>query len=221
MAETSQLKAMARETGGKGAARALRREGRVPAVIYGDKKDPDTIHLDYVDIFKALNTGQFLSTIYIIDVEGGQKTRVIPRDIQIDPIKDFPMHVDFLRIAKDARLVVEVSVHFINEEECPGLKRGGVLNVVRHDLEISSLADSIPEFIEADISELDIGDSLHASALKLPDGVELTITDRDFTIVSVAGQAAEEPETVEGEGEVPLEGEEAEGGEDTEDETKE
>jgi len=212
MAETNELNAIQRETGGKGAARAIRREGRVPAVIYGDKKDPEAISLDYVDVLKALNTGQFLATVFNINIEGGGKTRVIPRDIQVDPVKDFPMHVDFLRIAKDARIVVEINVSFVGEEESPGMKRGGVLNIVRHEVEVSAPADAIPEGIEIDISELEIGDTLHASAIKLPAGVELTITDRDFTIASIAGQAAEETDEVE-EVEVEAEGEaEAEGG---------
>ena len=215
MAETSELNATRRETGGKGAARAIRREGRVPAVIYGNKKDPESISLDFVDVFKALQTGTFLSTVYKINVEGGAQSRVIPRDIQVDPIKDFPMHVDFLRIAKDAQLVVEIAVHFIGEEESPGMKRGGVLNIVRHEIEILAPADAIPDSIEADISELDIGDTLHASALKLPKGVALTITDRDFTVASLAGQVAEEEEIVEEteEGEVPTVGDEEGDGE--------
>ncbi len=210
MAETSELNATPRETGGKGAARAIRREGRVPAVIYGDNKDPESISLDFVDVLKALHTGTFLSTVFKINVEGGGQSRVIPRDIQVDPIKDFPMHVDFLRIAKDAQLVVEIAVNFIGEEESPGMKRGGVLNIVRHEIEISAPADAIPESIEADISEMDIGDTLHASALKLPKGVMLTITDRDFTVASLAGQVAEEEEIVEQtvEGEVPTVGDE-------------
>lgn len=212
MAETNELNAKQREAGGKGAARAIRREGRVPAVIYGDKKDPESVSLDYVDVLKALNTGQFLSTVFNINIEGGGKTRVIPRDIQVDPVKDFPMHVDFLRIAKDARIVVEINVSFVGEEESPGMKRGGVLNVVRHEIEISAPADAIPEGIEIDISELDIGDTLHASAIKLPAGVELTITDRDFTIASIAGQVAEEVEGgVEDEVEAEGEAEAAEG----------
>ena len=216
MAETNELNATPRVAGGKGAARSIRREGRVPAIIYGDKKDPESVSLDYVDVLKALNTGLFLSTVFKIKVEGGATSRVIPRDIQVDPVKDFPMHVDFLRISKNARLVVEITVNFIGEEESPGMKRGGVLNVVRHEIEITAPADAIPESIEADISELDIGDTLHASALPLPAGVELTITDRDFTVATLAGQVAEEEEIVpetetdeaaEGEGEGAAEGE--------------
>ncbi len=210
MAETSVLNARPRKSAGKGAARAIRREGRVPAVIYGGKEDPETISLEFVDVLKAQNTGLFLSTVYNINIEGGGNVRVIPRDVQVDPIKDFPMHVDFLRIAKDARLVVEIAVTFVGEDASPGMKRGGVLNIVRHEIEVSAPADAIPEAIEADISELDIGDTLHASAIKLPEGVELTITDRDFTVATIAGQSAEEEvaETdVEAEGEAGAEGE--------------
>ncbi len=217
MAVTSELNAKRRESAGKGAARAIRREGRVPAVIYGDNKDPEIISLDYVDVLKALNTGQFLSTVYSINLEGGGKTRVIPRDIQFDPVKDFPMHVDFLRISKNARLVVEIAVNFVGEDVSPGMKRGGVLNVVRHEIEISAPADAIPDAIDVDISEMEIGDTLHASALKLPEGAELTITDRDFTIASIAGQAAEEPEGAEeGEAAAETEGEGASGEGDSE-----
>lgn len=201
MAQTSELNARQRTVGGKGAARATRREGRVPAVIYGGKEAPQSISLDFVDVLKAQNTGLFLSTVYDINIEGAGKTRVIPRDIQVDPVKDFPMHVDFLRVAKDARLEVEIAVNFVGEENSPGMKRGGVLNVVRHEIEVSAPVDAIPEAIDADISELDIGDTLHASALKLPAGVELTITDRDFTVATIAGQVAEEVETEEAEGE--------------------
>lgn len=210
MAVTNELNAKTRESAGKGAARSIRREGRVPAVIYGGNKDPETISLDYVDVFKALNTGVFLSTVFNVNVEGGDVTRVIPRDIQVDPVKDFPMHVDFLRIAKDARVVVEITVNFLGEEESPGMKRGGILNIVRHEIELSAPADAIPESIEADISTLEIGDTLHASALKLPEGVELTITDRDFTVASIAGQLAEEVDSVD-EVETEVEAEDTEG----------
>jgi len=191
MAEIIELNATSRKSAGKGAARAIRREGRVPAVIYGDNKAPEAISLNFVDILKALNTGMFLSTVYNVNIEGGATARVIPRDIQVDPVKDFPMHVDFLRIKKDARIVVEIAVHFVNEEECPGLKAGGAFNVVRHEIEVSCPADDIPESLDLDVGTLQIGDTLHASDLKLPKNMELTITDRDFSIVSVVGQMAE------------------------------
>ncbi|MCF6199414.1 MAG: 50S ribosomal protein L25/general stress protein Ctc [Hyphomicrobiaceae bacterium] len=191
MAEINELNATSRKSAGKGAARAIRREGRVPAVIYGDNKEPEAISLDFVDVLKAMNTGMFLSTVYDVNIDGGAMARVIPRDIQVDPVKDFPMHVDFLRIKKNARIVVEIAVNFLNEEECPGLKAGGAFNVVRHEIEVSCPADAIPESIDLDVGSLEIGTTLHASDLKLPGNIELTITDRDFSIVSVVGQMAE------------------------------
>lgn len=214
MAEWTEISATARERVGKGTARATRREGRVPAVIYGDKKPPQPISLEHKELWQQVRTGQFLNTIYMINV-GGDATRVIPRDVQMDPVRDFPLHVDFLRLGEGARIAVEVPVSFVNEEESPGLKRGGVLNVVRHAVELRCLAEAIPENLEADLTGLDIGDSLHVSAIKLPEDVELTITDRDFTIVTVAGRMAEETvedeEGLEGEEGEEVEGEAAEG----------
>lgn len=197
MADVTELSASVRERVGKGAARAIRREGGVPGVIYGDKKDPETIVLDYLDVWQQYQTGSFLSSIYVIDV-GGKKTRVIPRDIQLDPVRDFVVHVDFLRLSKGAEITVEVPVNFINEEESPGLKRGGVLNIVRHTIELVCPADALPESIEANLEGLDIGDSLHISAIELPETVRPTITDRDFTIATIAGAggAADEDEEV-------------------------
>ncbi len=204
MADVIALSAKPRPRVGKGAARAVRREGMVPAVIYGDKKPPEPISLAFRDVWKHVQTGAFLSTICEIDLEG-KKIRVIPRDVQMDPVRDFPLHVDFLRLAKGARVTVEVPVSFVNEEESPGLKRGGTLNVVRHMVELSCPMDSIPESIEADLSGLEIGDSLHISDITLPEGVEAAITDRDFTIATIVGTqgaaAAEGEEDGEGEGE--------------------
>ncbi len=200
MAENIELKASARDRVGKGAARATRREGLIPAVIYGDKKPPEPISLPYKEVWQQVQTGLFLSTVYVIDL-GGKKTRVLPRDIQFDPIRDFPLHVDFLRVSKEAKITVEVPVHFINETESPGLKRGGVLNIVRHTIEMLCPVDSIPEAISVDLTGLDIGDSLHISSVKLPQDVVPTITDRDFTVVTIAGAGggAEEEEKAEGE----------------------
>ncbi len=212
MVEFTELKAEARERTGKGGSREIRRQQRVPAVVYGDTESPENVSLDYTELWKQVKTGSFLSTVFTLDV-GGKKTRVIPKELQVDPVKDFPIHVDFLRLGEGASITVEVPVTFTNEETSPGLKRGGVLNVVRHTIEIRCPADSIPEIMEADIGELDIGDSLHSSALSLPENVELTITDRDFTIVTVVGRMAEETvdddETEEVEG--AEEGEDAEG----------
>ena len=198
MAETIELKVEARDSVGKGAARAIRRQGLVPGVIYGDKKPPEPITIPRKILWKHVQTGGFLSTVFMLDL-GGRKTQVIPRDVHFDPVRDFPIHVDFLRLAKGAEVTVEVSVNFLNEESCPGLKRGGVLNVVRHDIEVSCPATSIPEQIDVDLGSLDIGDSIHISDISLPDNVTPTITDRDFTIVTLAGASSEEPATETGE----------------------
>ncbi|HEV7292594.1 50S ribosomal protein L25/general stress protein Ctc [Devosia sp. RR2S18] len=184
MAETKVLKAQAREGVGKGAARELRRQGLVPAVIYGDKKPPVTVAVPYKDAHKSIYGGGFLSHIIDLDVDG-TKHRVIPRDYQLDVVKDFPIHIDFLRVGANTRLDVEVHVTFINEEKSPGLKRGGTLNVVRHTVEVSVPADQIPEEIVVDLSGTEIGDSLHISAVTLPANVTPTITDRDFTIATI------------------------------------
>lgn len=205
MADTVELTASPRDRVGKGAARGLRREGRVPGVIYGDKKPPEPIVMERKDLWMQIRTGQFLNTIYMLNV-GGETTRVIPRDVQFDPVRDFPIHVDFLRLGAGARVTVEVPVAFINESESPGLRRGGVLNVVRHAIELRCLPEAIPEQLEADLTGLEIGDTLHVSAIKLPEDVELTITDRDFTVATIAGRMAEVSE----EEEEGLEGEEIE-----------
>ena len=144
--DTYELKAEAREQVGKGSARAVRRNGKVPAVIYGDKQPPLAIALSYKDVYYKIHGGGFLTTIATIDV-GGKKIQVLPKDYQLDPVKDFPMHVDFLRIGKDTEVNVEVPVHFINEDKSPGIKRGGVLNIVRHEVEFHCPANAIPEFI--------------------------------------------------------------------------
>ncbi len=206
MSATKALKAEARERAGKGAARALRREGKVPAVIYGDKKSPVGIALNGNEMAKLVFGGGFMTTIFEIDAGKGVE-RVIPRDIQLDPVKDFLIHVDFLRVSKDSVISVEVPVHFLNEETSPGLKRGGVLNVVRHAVELYVPADSIPDFIEIDLAKAEIGDSLHISAVKLPDGVKPVIQDRDFTVATIAAptvvsdeaRAAQEAEDAEAE----------------------
>ncbi len=185
MSTTVALPATAREKVGKGAARSARRQGMTPAVIYGDKKDPEPIQIEERLIKKHLNTGHFLTTTFEIQV-GKKKTRCLPRDVQIDPVRETPVHVDFLRISADTRVDVAVPVVFVNDEECPGLRRGGVLNVVRHEVDLSCPADSIPEQITADLTGLEIGDSVHISAITLPSGVEPTIHDRDFTIATIA-----------------------------------
>jgi large subunit ribosomal protein L25 len=200
MSQTIELNAVVRERGGKGAARAVRRQGLVPGVIYGDKKEPETIAIDRRELVRLLNFGNFMTTLCSIDVDGA-KTRVLARDVQFDPVKDFPIHVDFLRLGKDARIAVDIRVHFLNEEASPGIKRGGVLNVVRHEVELICPADAIPDFIEADLTGYNIGDSLHISAITLPEGVTPAITDRDFTVATVAAPAGLKEEAEEGEDE--------------------
>ena len=183
-----EFKAERRDRAGKGAARALRREGRVPAVIYGDKKDPVSISLPYKETEIQIQKGGFLSHVISVDVDG-EKIRVIPRDYQLDVVRDFPMHVDFLRVSRSTKITVGVHVEFINEETCPGLKRGGALNIVRREVEVLCPAVDIPEAITIDLKDADIGDSIHISAVALPDGVTPTITDRDFTIATIAAPA--------------------------------
>ncbi|MCY6379548.1 50S ribosomal protein L25/general stress protein Ctc [Hoeflea prorocentri] len=200
MSNSYELVAEARERVGKGSARELRRNGKIPAVIYGGKEPPVSIALPYKDVTLKIHSGGFLTTIATIDVDG-KKVRVLPKDYQLDPVRDFTMHVDFLRISKDTVVTVEVPVQFINEEESPGIKRGGVLNVVRHAVEVICPADSIPENFVADLTGLDLGDGIHISKITLPEDVEPTITDRDFTIATIAAPAglkSEEQEEAEG-----------------------
>ena len=195
MAELIELKAAAREGTGKMANRVLRAQKKVPAIIYGGESDPEMVALEYKAVWQHYQTGHFLSTVYLLDIDG-KKERVIPRDVQVDPVRDFPIHVDFMRVGKSSRIDVAIPVHFINEEASPGLKRGGVLNIVRHEIECSCPADGIPESITVDLTGLNIGDSVHIHAIKLPAGVTPVVHERDFTIASVAG-AALKPETTE------------------------
>ncbi|MEM5494746.1 50S ribosomal protein L25/general stress protein Ctc [Hoeflea sp. AS16] len=183
-----ELKAEARAQVGKGSARELRRNGLIPAVIYGDNKDPVSIALSRKDVTKKIHDGGFLTTLVTIDVDG-KKHSVLPKDYQLDPVRDFLMHVDFLRVSKNTQVTVEVPVHFENEEKSPGLKRGGVLNVVRHTVECNCPANAIPDSITVDLTGLEIGDGIHISHVNLPEGVEPTITDRDFTIATIAAPA--------------------------------
>lgn len=202
MADIDVMNAQPRDRAGKGAARAARRAGFVPAVIYGDKKDPRLVNLDPKDLKKSLDGGAFFATVYSLKV-GDATERVIPREVQMHPVKDTAQHVDFLRVGAHTRVTVEVPVNFVNEEESIGMKRGGVLNVVRYSIEVMCGVDDIPQSFDVDIAGLDIGDSVHASSLGLPASVELTITDRDFTIATVAAPTvvSEEAETEAAEGE--------------------
>ena len=186
-ATAESMQASARDRVGKGAARALRREGLIPAVIYGEKQPAEPIAVSYKEINRRIHSGHFLTQVLDIEVNG-KKTRVLPRDFQLDPVRDYPLHVDFLRLGANTKIAVFVPVHFINEEECPGIRRGGVLNVVRHRVELECPADAIPSHIVADLTGLDINDSLHISSIQLPPGVKVTI-DRDFTIGTIAAPA--------------------------------
>ena len=189
MTTTQEMKATARPQVGKGAARATRRTGRVPGVIYGDKKPPLPISLDITEVNKRIYAGHFLTTVYDLDIDG-EKHRVIPRAFQLDPVKDKPVHVDFQRLAAGAVVRVQVPVRFVNHEASPGLKRGGVLNVVRHELELVCESDKIPDEITIDVTGLEVGDAIHISSVTLPDGSESFITDRDFTIATVVAPSA-------------------------------
>jgi len=210
MAEVSTIAAERRERAGKGPARAARRAGRVPGVIYGAKKDPAMVTLDPRELDRELNTGGFMATIYDVQIEQ-DKERVLPRDVQFDPVTDRPIHVDFLRVSATTSVTVQVPVNFLNEEECPGLKRGGLLNVVRHEIEMICQADAIPSAVEVDLTGLDIGDSIHISMISLPDGVAPTITDRDFTVATIAAPTVAQEEEEAEEGEELEEGVEGEG----------
>lgn len=219
MADVITIEAQARERIGKGASRATRRAGFVPAVIYGDKKDPESIQIKANELQRLLNRGGFMSHTYDVVVDG-KKTTVLPRDLQLHPVTDMPMHIDFLRLGKGATVTMAVPVHVVGEEESQGLKRGGVINNTRHDIELNVPADAIPEFIEVNVADLDLGDAIKISDISLPEGAVPTITDRDFTILAIvapsglksAQDAAEEGE----EGEEAVEGEEAAEGESTE-----
>lgn len=187
MSATKQLKAVARDRVGKGAARALRRNGQIPAVIYGGGLQPLTIALDANAMSRLIYAGHFKTTVFEVEVDG-KKNRVIPRDYSLDPVKDVPLHVDFFRIKAGQMITVEVPVHFLNSETSPGIKNGGVLNIVRHAVELQVPADQIPDAIEVDLAGTHMGDSIHISSVKLPPNVELTI-DRDFTIATIATPA--------------------------------
>jgi len=189
MSDQLVLSAETRERGGKGASRELRREGRVPAVVYGGKEEPLMIHIEEKLLMKQLMTGHFMNSVVMIEV-GGKTIRTLPKDVAFHPVKDRPIHADFLRIAKDAKVQVAVPVIFQNEDASPGLKRGGVLNIVRHELELVCEADRIPDEIVIDVTGFDVGDSIHISNVTLPQGAESAITDRDFTIATIVAPSA-------------------------------
>ncbi len=201
MSDALTLPAEVREKAGKGASRALRRAGRVPAVIYGGKEEPQSIHVEEKELARQLGTGHFANSIVMVEI-GGKSVRTLPKDVAFHPVSDRPLHVDFLRLSKDAKVEVLVPVVFANEEASPGLKKGAVLNVVRHELDLICEADKIPSEIEVDVTGLEIGDSIHISHVKLPAGSESAITDRDFTIATIVAPSAlkrAEAEAAEGE----------------------
>ena len=213
MSDQLTLPAEARDRAGKGASRALRRDGRVPAVIYGQKKDALSIHVEEKLLTKMLHTGHFMNSVVMIDV-GGKPTRTLPKAVDFHPVSSRPVHVDFLRISEHTKVNVAVPMRFDNEEESPGLKRGGVLNVVVHELEIVCDAAHIPAEIHIPLDGLEIGDSIHISQVSLPDGVVPSNTDDDFTVATIVAPSAMKSEEEEAApaGDVPtVEGEEAEG----------
>ncbi|MEO0399661.1 MAG: 50S ribosomal protein L25/general stress protein Ctc [Pseudomonadota bacterium] len=208
MADTDVFYCEVREGVGTGAARAARREGWVPGVLYGGGGEPVAIRLRNNEVNKAFNAGRMRAHLAKIDVPGEDGLQdVIARDVQTHPVKDYPIHVDLLRVDETTRINVEIPVRFLNDEDSPGLKRGGVLNVVRYAVEVYAPATAIPEYLEADIGALDIGDVLHISAFDLPKGVVPVISDRDFTVATIAAPSA--VRSAEGEDDAAAEGEDA------------
>ena len=184
MATIITMSAEARDRAGKGAARATRRDGRVPAVIYGDKKDPILVSVAPKELVKELNKEGFFN--HLIDLKLGEESHlVLARDVQLDPVTDRPIHVDFLRVGAESTVTVDIPVHFINHERSPGIKRGGMLNVVRHEIEMVCRATDIPESLTVDLNGLNIGDSVHISMIALPEGAKPVISDRDFTVATI------------------------------------
>ena len=218
MPEANLLKGELREKVGKSSTKLSRKEGKVPCIVYGDKIDPISININSISAWKLYNTGRMLTTLLDLELSNGDKMKVIPKEIQIDPVKDNIIHIDMLRLAEDARVSVEIQVNFIGEDDSPGIKSGGVLTVTRYTVELDCPALKIPESIDVDISTLDMGDSVKLSDVKLPDDVNPVITDRDITIASVTAPVEEiEEEIIEEEAEEGEEGEEgAEGTEGTE-----
>lgn len=193
MSVIKQLSAMRRERAGKGAARAIRREGRVPAVIYGAGQPPVSISLDFKTTNKLIYAGHFLTSIFSIDVEG-EVIRAIPRDYQLDVVRDFPIHVDFLRLGEGSTVKVEVPVHITGQDASPGLKAGGALNIVSHAIEMMVPAENIPDYVEVDVSKAKIGDSIHLSAVRLPVGAKTLSHEKDATLVTIVAAGGSKAE---------------------------
>jgi large subunit ribosomal protein L25 len=179
-----QIKASARASGGKGAARAVRRTGRIPAVIYGGGEAALPISLDYAQTNRLIYAGHFLTTVFEIDVDG-KIIRAVPRDFQLEPVKDTPLHVDFLRLSAGSMIRVEIPIHVSGQDQSPGVKRGGMVQIVEHSLEMMVPADNIPDALDISVAGLDIGASVHLADVKLPDGCK-TITRENLTLVAVS-----------------------------------
>jgi large subunit ribosomal protein L25 len=219
MSEQLTLAAEKRDRAGKGASRALRRDGRVPVVVYGDKKEPLSLHVEEKLLTKMLHTGHFMNSVVMIEV-GGKANRTLPKAVDFHPVSSRPIHVDFLRIGEHSKVTVAIPVRFDNEDDSPGLKRGGVLNVVQHDIELICDASEIPDELHVDLTGLDIGDSIHISQVKLPKGAKPAIDDRDFTVATLVAPSAmksEEGDTTQADaGDVPTVGDEETDGESAE-----
>lgn len=198
MSETLKLAAEARDRAGKGASRAIRRSGRVPAVIYGAGSPATPIHLEEKILVRQLSTGHFMNSVVEIEI-GGATIRTLPRDVQFHPVTDRPIHVDFLRLTGDSVITVNVPVHFVDEDKSPGMKRGAVLNIVRHEVALDCAPSAIPDQLNISLAGLDVGASIHISAVKLPAGVQPHIHDRDFTIATMVAPSALKSEKGEGE----------------------
>ena len=189
MSEVLNLSAEARDRAGKGASRSLRREGRVPAVIYSNNEEPTMVHVEEKLLNKLLGTGHFFNSVVMVEV-GGKSIRTLPKDVAFHPVSDRPLHADFLRVGEHTTVHVNVPVRFENEDASPGLKKGGVLNVVRHDIELVVDAAHIPDDVVVDLTGFEVGDSIHISAVKLPKGAKAAIDDRDFTIATIVAPSA-------------------------------
>jgi large subunit ribosomal protein L25 len=185
MSDVTIIPAKSRPGTGTGAARATRRQGDIPAVVYGGAQGPQHISVNGRELTRNYLKGRFLSTIFVLDIDGA-KQRVIPREVQVHPVSDAPVHADFMRLVEGARIKLFIPVHFKNQDESPGIKKGGVLNIVRHEVEFYCPAERIPQFIEVDLKGYDIADSIHISAIKLPDGIKPVIANRDFTVATIA-----------------------------------
>jgi len=194
MAAIKQLAVVARSGTGKGAARSVRREGRVPGVIYGGGEKPEPVSVDFKELNKLVYAGQFLTTIFELDI-GGHKERVLPRDFQLDVVTDKPVHVDFLRLRAGSRVRIAVPVHVVNRESSPGVKKGGAVNLVLHSIELFAPADAIPEAITVDLAGMDFHDSVHVSTITMPEGCRPADRTTDFTVVTIVPPTVYKDET--------------------------